>query len=312
MVDYIGRALFSYIKDRVLIEKMTSYCLFYGPGGMGKTFAGAVPIADYLDLTFEKNWQERFIFGDQREKYANFLDLEDKDTFGKAFIQDEIGIAAFSEDHGTKDVKRVVKTGELRRRKYAFVLGTLTDISKLTSGVRHQFDFIFQAIQKNVKHNYTTYRVSQVVQVEQRTSYGEPFTVYNEYPVQIPREYWKGTPYEGHAPKISKIDIGLVRKSLLDKIEPVLNQWKHEYDVKIAGELRNGTKKTPDIIENIANKISQSWDSYFVLTPRGKRHLDRQRLMNDFALSTRDVTHVLRKVQEMRLNQGFKNDISSF
>jgi hypothetical protein len=304
-MDIIGKVLIQYIKDRVMVEKRTADCLFYGAGGMGKTFAGAVPFADELDPTFEKNWQERFIFGDQIDKYNAFLRTPDSETLGKAYIQDELGVAAYSEEHGKKEVRNRVKTGQMRRRKYAFRISTLTDIDRLTSAIRHQQDFIFKAIDKNTKYKFTTYQCWEVQQEERYNSYGEKFTIYSERPIVPPTEYWVGTQYEGHTPHITKIDVGLVRRSLEEKIEPILNQWKEDYDRRQAEE-NEKIKKNKDVYENIAREIINVWDSYALPTSQGGYELNRVKIADDFKLSRLETSHVVKRISNLRLAAGFK------
>ena len=304
-MDIIGKVLIKYIRDRVIKYKLTADCLFYGPGGIGKTFAGAVPFALELDSTFEKNWQERFIFADQIEKYNAFLRTPDTETFGKAYIFDELGVAAYSEEHAKKEVRQRVKTGQMRRRKYAFRLSTLTDVDRLTSAVRHQHDFIFKGISKNTAHNYTTYQCWEVVQEERYNSYGEKFTVYSERPIRPPEEYWIGTPYENHSPNITKIDISLTKKSLLAKMEPVLNKWKEEYDARQAEENESLNKKK-DIYEQVAQAIIDNWNSYALPTMRGGYELNTVKIADEFKLSRLETAKVTRLVSKKRLEAGFK------
>lgn len=304
-MDDLARAFINYIRDRVIKYKLTADCLFYGEGGVGKTFAGAVPLAMYLDPTFEKNWQDRFIFPGQTEKLNAFARAPESETFGKAYIFDEFGISAYSEEHAKKEVKMLVKMWELRRRKYAFRIATLTNIDLLTSAMRHQFKFIFEAKKKNVDKGYTTYEVFEVVPADAYNSYGERETRYKERHPEIPPEYLVGTKYEGKHPVIAYIDFSVVNKSLLQKMEPVLNEWKQKLEEKLTEEAYGSNKGSKDMYDQIAETILGDWSNYTIPTERGYE-FNKIKIMHDFVLSSSEINKVIKLVLQKRRDSGFK------
>lgn len=300
-----------YFRDEVLVRKKTATFLFYGPGGEGKTMAGVVPLAADLDPTFSADIENRYMCGDQYHKLAAFYDKPLAETVGKAYIWDEAGLGAFSENHAMKVVKTLATLGQIARIKYAFILCTLTDIRLLTSVIRHQYRFTLRAVEKLFEEKKTKYKIRETVQSTWYNSYGEPQTVYNDRPIMLPPEYWRGTRYEDKNPVLDNFYIHLAKKELLSKIEPLEKSFKEDFNHRAAQELREGIRKkrSDDIYDSIAVAVSQKWDEYIVKLPRSQR-IDKAKISEQYAVGPHEIKKILQKVQQIRLQQGYLSKIA--
>lgn len=97
----------------------------------------------------------------------------------------------------------------------------------------------------------------------------------------------------------------------MNKIEPVLNNWKYEYDVKQAEIYeKERQNKSVDLLDSIAQRVSINWDIYQL--PHGRiSHIDKKTIMEQFALSARDFRKVLEKVQSLRFQAGYAQKVSN-
>ena len=305
----IGKAFIKYVHDEVLERKKLGNFLIQGQGGLGKTLAGAVPLAKDLDPTFEKDVENRYFAGDQYDKIANFYDLPLNETMGKSYIFDEIGISAYSENHAKRVVKMLSTLGQIARISYAFVIATVTDAKLVTSNIRHQYRFNLEAFDKDLLHKKTRYKLHETHQFTTYNQKGEAETTYSEQKFKFPSEYpqyLKNTIYAGKSPVLGNISIKLAKEPLRTQVETLEKLWKQDYKHRQATEMRAIIKgsKSLDVYMGIAKAVSENWNKYLIIG-KNTNKLDKQKMLNDFGVTSYELHKILDKVKAIRLSQGY-------
>ena len=314
-----------YLRDEVLLRNKSVSILIYGNPGYGKTMSGAIPLAMKLDPTFLKNVEERYIVGDQYDKLAHYYMLPNEYTRGKAFVWDEIGIGAFSESHSERIVKWLTKAGQISRIKYAFFIAVVPNPKMVTSNVRNQYEYLFEAIDKKVKtkpeelqgnltaeevnkrmKGETVFRVRKNVMVVHHVKFGEPKITYFPQMIYLPPEYREGPLSQYSNVYIDKYTIRLPPYNKIKKVYQLEDAWKTSFNKRSAEEMMKvapiGNKD--DVYAQIANKIIMNFDEY----SKGKyvKKLDREKIFAVFNLTSSSEFNKIRAlVEKYRIQHGY-------
>lgn len=300
--------LIQFWRDEVLLRRKSVSILIYGEAGLGKTMAGAVPLAMKLDPTFLKNVEERYIVGDQYEKLAHYYNLPNEYTRGKAFIWDEIGVGAYAENHSEKVVKWLARAGQISRIKYAFFIATTTSAKLVTSNVRNEFTYIMRAINKDAEHNKTIFKIWKNVQIVHQVGFGEQKIEYRLRLIRLPREYRQNTSSAEYAETtIRTYSLRLPPYEKIKKVYELEERWKNSFNKKSAEEMLKATSSTSrseSIYSTIARKIVANYDEFSKGT-RVKK-LDREKIFNSFNLTTNaEFNKIKAFVERERIAKGY-------
>lgn len=301
----IAKAFVEFVKDEVIERKGYASFLIWGKPGSGKTVS-AVKLCMQLDPTFLDNFEDRYIIGDQYDKLFDFLKKAAADPehyFGKAYLWDEIGIGAMSEEHAKKEQVRIAKVYQMVRFTGTILVGTLTWTKLLSGAVKSHIRYIIELQSKDAA-NRINFGELKEVGYGKKSMGGEIKNYLYEKSPELPEEYTVGTAFEGGSATIDHLDFHLPRQSVLDLLKKYELAWKIPYLEKMQHEEEQERQRgDPDFYDKITEKVLESPDVFLIKKARTK-HIDREKLKNIFGLSNRDLRQVFEKLRLKALDTG--------
>ena len=301
----LGKAFTEFVRDEVVERKGYASFLIWGKPGTGKTVS-AVKLCMQLDPTFLDDFENRYIIGDQYDKLFDFLKkaaADPKHYFGKAYLWDEIGIGAMSEEHAKKEQVRIAKVYQMVRFTGTILVGTLTWARLLSNPVKSHMRYIIEIQSKDTANNINFGDIHEVIYRKKKIG-GEIKNYLDEIWPEVPERYTIGTPFEGGSTAIDHIDFHLPRKSVLELLQKYELAWKIPYLQKMQQEEENERKKEdPNFYDEVTEKILEAPQNFIIKKSRTE-HIDREKLKNIFGLNNRDLRAVFEKLRLKALDSG--------
>ena len=301
----IGKAFINFVRDEVIVRKKYASFLIWGKPGMGKTVS-AVKLCMMLDPTFIPDFENRYIIGDQYDKLFEFLKkaAQDKEKYyGKAYLWDEIGIGARSEEHAKKEQIRITNVYQMVRYTGTILVGTLTWAALLNKALKSHIRYIIEIQSKDTNNKINFGRLTEVEYAQKYVGGELKNDLREHYPI-IPEEYTKGTEDEGSSVELPHLDFRLPRKHILELIEKYENAWKTPYIERMQRETTGlNYRGDPTFYEKIAQKIMDSPETFIIKKARTEQ-LDKEKLMNVFGLTNKEIKQVFEKLRLTALDKG--------